>query len=177
MIDRNWMTSEPLFLGSPDIKCVMKNFFIALAVCSLFATPIAFASGGGGSSEADAHGSEPAQQGSDRRHRPITSSAGYLPLDPLTATVHADFSLRGIMHIEAGLEIPNNRQRERAEYLMPRLRDRYVSALSMYTGANYRFGDVPDADRISELLQQATDEVLGAGEADILLGMVIIHEN
>lgn len=81
------------------------------------------------------------------------------------------------MHIEAGLEIPNNRQRERAERLMPRLRDRYVSALAMYTGANYRFGDVPDADRISELLQQATDEVLGAGEADILLGMVIIHEN
>jgi len=172
------MTSEPLFLGSPDKKRVMKNVLTALAACSLFATPVAFASEGGGSSEgADTHGAEAAQQGSDRRHRPITASPGYLPLDPLTATVHADFRLRGIMHIEAGLEIPNNRQRERAARLMPRLRDRYVSALSMYTGANYRFGDVPDADRISELLQQATDEVLGTGEADILLGMVIIHEN
>ncbi len=100
-----------------------------------------------------------------------------MPLDPLTASVHADFRLRGILHIEAGLEIPNGRDRSRAERLMPRLRDRYVSALAMYTGANYRFGDVPDADRISYLLQEATDEVLGEDVADILLGMVIIHEN
>lgn len=151
----------------------MKRFLLAFSICSLLMTPTAFAGGGGGGDTTAA----PAQQGSGRQHRPITSSTGYVPLAPLTATVQSDFRLRGIMHIEAGLEIPNNRQRERAEQLMPRLRDRYVSALAMYTGANYRFGDVPDADRISELLQQATDEVLGAGEADILLGMVIIHEN
>lgn len=156
----------------------MKRFLLAFSICSLLMTPTAFAGGGGGGgASADAQGSEPAQQSSGRQHRPITSSAAYVPLDPLTATVQSDFRLRGIMHIEAGLEIPDNRQRQRAEDLMPRLRDRYVSALAMYTGANYRFGDVPDADRISELLQQATDEVLGAGEADILLGMVIIHEN
>lgn len=100
-----------------------------------------------------------------------------MPLDPLTATVHADFRLRGVLHIEAGLEIPDNRLRARAERLMPRLRDHYVSALAMYTGANYRFGDVPDADRISELLQRATDEALGEEGAIILLGMVIIHDN
>jgi len=171
------MSPEPNFIRTSDIDPGMKRFLLAFSICSLLMTPTAFAGGGGGGASADAHGAAPAQQGSGRQHRPITSSAGYVPLAPLTATVQSDFRLRGIMHIEAGLEIPNNRQRERAERLMPRLRDRYVSALAMYTGANYRFGDVPDADRISELLQQATDEVLGAGEADILLGMVIIHEN
>ena len=167
------MSPEPDFIRSSDIDPGMKKFLLAFSICSLLMTPTAFAGGGGGGDTTAA----PAQQGSGRQHRPITSSTGYVPLAPLTATVQSDFRLRGIMHIEAGLEIPNNRQRERAEQLMPRLRDRYVSALAMYTGTNYRFGDVPDADRISELLQQATDEVLGAGEADILLGMVIIHEN
>lgn len=165
------MSPEPDFIRSSDIDPGMKRFLLAFSICSLLMTPTAFAGGGGDTTAA------PAQQGSGRQHRPITSSTGYVPLAPLTATVQSDFRLRGIMHIEAGLEIPDNRQRERAEQLLPRLRDRYVSALAMYTGANYRFGDVPDADRISELLQQATDEVLGAGEADILLGMVIIHEN
>jgi hypothetical protein len=91
--------------------------------------------------------------------------------------VHSDFRLRGIMHIEAGLDIPDNRLRRRAERLMPRLRDRYVSALAMYAGTNYSYGEVPDAERISQMLQQATDEALGQDGAEVLLGMIIIHEN
>lgn len=155
----------------------MKTHLLALTVLALLSVPPAFAIGGGGGSQAETHGGEAPQQGGSRRHRPITSSEGYVPLDPLTATVHSDFRLRGILHIEAGLNIPDSRQRARAAQMMPRLRDRYTSALAMYTGANYRYGDMPDADRIAELLQQGTDEVLGAGQAEVLLGMVIIHEN
>ena len=40
---------------------------------------------------------------------------------------------------------------------------------------SYRFGDIPDADRISEILQEATDLTLGQEGADVLIGMVIIH--
>lgn len=163
------------FLPSSGIQTRMRNLVLALSAFALVSTPSALAISGG--SQAAAHGSEAPRQGSSRQHRPITSSEGYVPLTPLTATVHSDFRLRGILHIEAGLDIPDSRQRSRASQLMPRLRDRYTSVLAMYTGANYRYGDVPDADRIAELLQQATDEVLGAGQAEILLGMVIIHEN
>lgn len=156
----------------------MKHVIPLLAALALLPAAPALAIGGEGGGQAEAHGAEaPAQSGSSRQHRPITSSEAYVPLTPLTATVHSDFRLRGILHIEAGLEIPDSRQRSRASQMMPRLRDRYTSALAMYTGANYRYGDVPDADRIAALLQQATDDVLGAGEADVLLGMVIIHEN
>lgn len=155
----------------------MKSLVPVLAVLALLSAPPALAGGGERGVQEETHGADTPTQGSERRHRPITSSDGYLPLDPLTATVHSDFRLRGILHIEAGLEIPDSRQRNRALQMMPRLRDRYTSALAMYTGANYRYGDVPDADRIAELLQQATDEVLGAGQASVLLGMVIIHEN
>lgn len=151
----------------------MKHVLLALSAALLVSAAPALGAGGGGGADAQAA----PQQGSSRQHRPITSSTAYVPLTPLTATVHADFRLRGILHIEAGLDIPDSRQRSRASQLMPRLRDRYTSALAMYTGANYRYGDVPDADRIAELLQQATDDVLGAGQASVLLGMVIIHEN
>ena len=50
-----------------------------------------------------------------------------------------------------------------------------MSALSVYTGMNYSFGDIPDADRISQILQEATDMTLGQEGAQVLLGMIIIH--
>jgi len=159
----------------------MKKLVLALASSVLLtaipAPATASGGGGGGGEQSGGHGGSEAPQQGGRRHRSLTSSDHYVPLDPLTASVHADFRLRGILHIEAGLDIEDRRLRERAERLMPRLRDRYVSALAMYAGSNYRFGDVPDADRISALMQQATNDALGTEGAEFLLGMVIIHEN
>ncbi|WP_421788472.1 hypothetical protein [Hyphobacterium sp.] len=146
----------------------MKHALAALLSSLLLTIPADALGGGGGDGDEESGG---------RRHRIITSSDDFIPLDPLTATVHSDFRLRGILHIEAGLDIPDSRLRHRAERLMPRLRDRYVSALAMYAGANYSYGEVPDADRISDILQQATDEALGESGAEVLLGMVIIHDN
>lgn len=123
----------------------------------------------------DGHGAAASGEHPQRR-RTITSSSAFVPLAPLTATLQADYRLRGILQIEAGLEIPDSRLRARAEEMMPRLRNAYVTRLSIYAGANYRYGDLPDADRISDLLQQATDEVLGEEGARVLLGMVVIHE-
>lgn len=122
----------------------------------------------GGSSPAPA----PAE---DSRHRTLTSSQTYMPLDPLTATVQADHRARGLLQIEAGLEISDSRLRHRVEQNMPRLRNAWVSALSVYTGVNYRFGDIPDADRIAAILQEATDITLGQEGAQVLIGMIIIH--
>ena len=151
---------------------VMKHLVCLLGAAALMSTTPAYAAPPAG----DSHGSASGGESSERR-RMITSSDGYVPLSPLTASVHADFRMRGVLQIEAGLEIPDNRLRARAERLMPRLRDAYVAALSSYAGSNYRYGDVPDADRISAVLQQATDTILGQEGADFLLGMVIINDN
>jgi hypothetical protein len=138
------------------------------AACVLFVSAPTLASppsgGGGGGSQSD-----------DGRRRSLTSSTSYLPLPQLMATVHADYSSAGLLQIEMGLEISDSRLRRRAEHMMPRLRDAYVSAISLYVGMNYRFGDVPDANRIAELLQNATDHTLGQEGAQVLLGMVMIH--
>ncbi|MEE2565174.1 hypothetical protein [Hyphobacterium marinum] len=148
----------------------MTRLILILLTAMLAATPAAFAAPPSGG---DGHGSG---GGDSERRRMITSSEGYVPLSPLTASVHADYRIRGVLQIEAGLEIPDSRLRARAQRLMPRLRDAYVAALSRYAGANYRYGDVPDTDRISLVMQETTDEILGQDGADFLLGMVIIHD-
>mgnify|MGYP003109927381 CR=1 FL=1 len=125
-------------------------------------------------SDSGGHGAEaPAQ---NQRRRSLTSSTDFVPLAPLTATLQADYRLRGILQIEAGLEIPDSRLRARAETMMPRLRNAYVTQLSIYAGANYRYGELPDADRISTMLQRATDDVLGQEGARVLIGMIVIHD-
>lgn len=139
-----------------------------LALCLLLAPgAMASANSGGGNAA-------PAQ---DSRHRGLTTSDSYLPLPPLMATVHADHRARGNLQIEAGLEVEDSRLRRRVEQSMPRLRNAYVTALSVYTGVNYRYGAVPDADRIAQLLQDATDMTLGTDGARVLIGMVIINSD
>jgi hypothetical protein len=144
------------------------HIFLRLAVLTAALTLTAPALAGGGSSPAPA-------QNEDSRHRTLTSSPTYMPLAPLTATVQADHRARGLLQIEAGLEISDNRLRRRVEQTMPRLRNAWISALSVYTGVNYRFGDIPDADRIAAILQEATDITLGQEGAEVLIGMIIIH--
>ena len=39
----------------------------------------------------------------------------------------------------------------------------------------YRWGDVPDLDRLARLLQDDTDRLLGPGQAEVLLDTVLIH--
>lgn len=138
----------------------------ALSAVLLAAAP-ALAGGGGGGGGSD-HGSR----------RRVTASEAFVELPGLTATVVQDFQARGVLHVEAGLEIPNARMRALAERMMPRLRANCAGALMAYAGDQYRYGAAPDADRISALLQAAANEVLDAedGEAELLLTSVIVHE-
>lgn len=126
---------------------------------------------------APAMAAPPPAQSDDSRHRNLTSSDSYMPLPPLTATVQAQRRARGLLQIEAGLEVEDAELRRRIDRLMPRLRNAYVSALTMYTGMYYQYGDVPDADRIAAMLQEATDMTLGREGAEVLLGMIIIHSD
>ncbi|WP_146190578.1 hypothetical protein [Marinicauda salina] len=111
------------------------------------------------------------------RGRVITGSEDYVPLDPIVAAVQADFALKGLLHIEVGLNADSPALRRRIEARMPRLRDAYTAAILSYTGLAYQYGDVPDAEQISAMLQRATDSTLGETGATVLLGMIIIYDN
>ena len=110
-----------------------------------------------------------------RGGRAITSATSYVALEPILAAVQADMSLRGVIHIELGLDAEKAATRRHVELEMARLRNAFNAAIAVYTGVYYTFGDVPDPDRIASLLQEATDRVLGPGEARILLGMVMVN--
>jgi len=155
----------------PGIFRLFKMALALAAALSLSLPAQALVGGGGGGGG----GGAPAPAADDGRRRSITSSEDYLPLPELMTTVQADFRSAGLLQIEAGLEIHDHNLLRRAEENMPRLRDAYVSALSLYAGMNYRFGDVPDANRIAELMQNATDHALGEDGAIIYISMIMIH--
>ena len=143
----------------------------SLGALALAAEPAHAAPADAGEPAADAPEAE------DGRARRITSAESYVPMQPIVAGVQADFRLHGLIHIEFGLNAEEARERRRIARLTPNLRDAYTSAMATFSGSVYRYGDVPDADQISILLQDATDSVLGPGRAEVLLGMIIIHES
>lgn len=106
----------------------------------------------------------------------VTVSESFVALPSLTASVAQDFEVRGMLHVEAGIEVKDAKQRALAEAILPRLRAACAEALRDYAGDQFAYGDVPDADRIAVLLQAAIDRELGGQGADLILGMVIIHE-
>lgn len=117
----------------------------------------------------------PAQENNERTGRAITHVESYVPLDPIIAAVQADMRLRGVIHIELGLNAQDPRLRRQIEARMPHLRNAYNSTIAVYTGVHYSFGELPDADMISRMLQRATNETLGREDAQVLLGMVMIN--
>lgn len=142
----------------------------AIAMAAALMLPGAVQAAGGG------HGaSAPAGAGAESNGQKVTPSLAYVPVDTLTATVSRDFRARGVMQVDAGLEIRDETLRARAIAMKPRLRDAYTAALVEYTGANYLPGRAPDTERLHAMMQAATDRTLGAPGADFLLGMVVVH--
>jgi hypothetical protein len=131
--------------------------FRLLAFCfALAATPpaLAWAASGGGA--------------------PPGPAPSYLPLSTLTASAAGPGGRRGVLTVEAGLDIADARLRARADASRPRLRDAHVRFLTTYA-ATLRPGGPPDPAAISAALQRSTDQVLGAPGAKVLLGSIMIN--
>ncbi len=137
---------------------MIRGICIAAAVCLALGPAAAHAAGG---------------ESGDRAVFSVSET--YIALDSLTAMMARDGRMRATLQIDAGLEIRDPALRARANALRPRLRDAYAAALAEYIGSEHRPGAAPDAGRIGDMLQQATDRTLGQTGADLLLGTVILH--
>lgn len=100
--------------------------------------------------------------------------ASFVQFPTLTASVTRPDGRRGVLTVEAGLDVPNEALRERAAASQPRLRDAYVRFLTTYAAAIPQ-GSPPSPDAIAMSLQRSTDEVLGRPGARMLLGTVMIN--
>jgi hypothetical protein len=98
----------------------------------------------------------------------------YIQFRTLTATVFRPDGRRGVLTVEAGIDVPDAGLRQRANISQPRLRAAYVQFLETYAGG-LPPGSPPDADYIARALQTQTNQVLRQPGARLLIGTILIN--
>ncbi|MDQ7017599.1 MAG: hypothetical protein Q9M33_00430 [Robiginitomaculum sp.] len=158
----------------------MKNFkFILIGIASaliLMAGP-SYASGGGGGGHGKAKektSDEPSTYGTKKMS---SGAENFLQFYPTAATIFSGHSPAGLMHMEYGLDIKDQRIRERAAKLAPRLRDAYGRILSQYAGSLYTAGEVPDMQYLASRMQGVTDRIIGKGNARFLVSTLMVRDH
>lgn len=97
----------------------------------------------------------------------------FFQLDPINAIVLRRDGRRGVMTVEAGMEVKDPELMKRAQASTPRLRAAFAQALMVYA-AGLRGGAAPDIDYVARELQKAADRVLGKPGSKVLLGSAMI---
>jgi hypothetical protein len=100
--------------------------------------------------------------------------ASYIQINTLTGTTTKSDGRRGVLTVECGLDVPDEKLRERANQSLPRLRAAYVQVVQTYA-AGLSSGSPPSVDFIGQALQRQTDLVLGRPGARLLLGAVLVN--
>jgi hypothetical protein len=98
----------------------------------------------------------------------------YIQFPTLTATIFRSNGHRGVLTVEAGVDVPNGALRARVNLSAPRLRASYVQLLQSYVWT-LGPGDPPNPDYLSMALQKETDRVLGQPGAHLLLGAMLVN--
>lgn len=106
----------------------------------------------------------------EHRGGPIT----YVHLPGLTTNVLRSNGKWGVVTIEAGLDIQDEKLRIRVQKSIPVLMDAYTRAMAGI-GPGVRPGSEPDLDLVSKSLQGVTNRVLGRPGAIFLVGSVIVN--
>lgn len=79
--------------------------------------------------------------------------------------------------VSFGMDVPDAELRERAELIMPRLQDAWLTALNLYASTTVRPGRPANITEVSGLLQSTADRVLGKPGARVLIASVIVNTN
>jgi hypothetical protein len=77
--------------------------------------------------------------------------------------------------VDVGILVTNPAQRARASALQPVLRNAWRSTTQEFANSYYIPGRVPDAVLLGQRLQATTDQVLGPGNARVLLIALIVR--
>jgi len=144
----------------------MRSLFLA-AIAFTFASA-AYAAGGGDKSKATVDAETVQKRG--------TASKVYVAAAPVSATLTNGLRPTGLLQVDGGFEIPDEKLRSKASAMAPVLRDAMREALTRYVAVFQRPGAVPDADRIKAMLQDAADKALGQKGARLVLMSVIVHD-
>lgn len=125
---------------------------------------------------APAHGEEAAAAKADPQTTRITGSPNYVPTFGLRASITRGTKVRGVLAVDAGIDIPDAKVRKQAEATKPRVMSAMRDAVLAYANLSYTVGTKPDADLLKARIQKAVDGVLGPGKAKVALASVIIFK-
>lgn len=103
-----------------------------------------------------------------------TSVGSYVEIHALAATVMRPNGRRGVLTVQAGLDVPDAKLRAKAESVLPRLRAAFVQTLQIYA-SGMTPSLPPNGDVLAQVLQRDADRVLGQKGARVLLGTMLIN--
>jgi hypothetical protein len=98
----------------------------------------------------------------------------FIQLDTVTASITRPNGRRGVLTLDVGVDVPDEKLRERARLVAPRLRAAFVQVLQTYA-SGLPLGALPNADFLAMELQRETDRVLGRKGARLLLGTMLMN--
>jgi len=98
----------------------------------------------------------------------------FLQIGGSSATVMKHGGKRGVLTVETGLDVPDDKLRAYALSSQPRLRAAYAQAVRTYA-AGLAPAEPPNPDVLGRELQRQTDAVLGKPGARLLLGSIILN--
>lgn len=110
----------------------------------------------------------------DRSAGRISGAESYVPTFGLRASISRGFGVSGVLAVDAGLDIPDKKNRERANAFRPRIINGMRDAVLNYASQSYIVDERPDAEILRARLQRTVDEILGDGVATVTLASVII---
>ena len=122
-----------------------------------------------------ANASSTAEAPVDKAVSRVTGSKVYIAVTGLNVPIARWDGFSGMMAIDAGLEIPDDAERKRAEDLLPRVRDSLRQSIHVYMNSSYPADSVPDLDAICQRMQRAIDRALGPNIATVTVASAIIH--
>jgi flagellar basal body-associated protein FliL len=151
--------------------------FLTVLCALAVGVPAADASSGGhGTGETKGAGEkkDAAKAKAPKKSRPITSLKSWVVVDSFTVAIIQDGRLRGRFTVLFGMDVPDDALREKAEALMPRLRDAWLNDLSLYAATTLRQRRAADVPGISDMLQGIADRVLGKPGSKVLMAQARI---
>jgi hypothetical protein len=104
-----------------------------------------------------------------------TAESPFIAQTQIATSVLVSFRPAGVFQVDMGLLVPKQSERSRVLALQPVLRNAWRRTTQEFTNSYYTRGRVPDAVLLGQRLQAATDEVLGAGTARVLLASVVVR--
>ena len=119
--------------------------------------------------------SAPAFAGEEKKKDEKKASVGtYVELQTLTASIMRPSGRRGVLTVQAGLDVPDPKLRAKTESVVPRLRAAFVQTLQIYA-SGMTPSLPPNGDVLAQALQRDADRVLGQKGARVLLGTMLIN--